>query len=78
MKEGLFGKVLGGPGKFSVRAGYGIAYQSLAGLQLFTTGGGPPFTPTMAAPTRRFSIHPSPIARPASSIPAFSPVRRLQ
>ena len=45
VKDGLLGKVLGGPGKFSVRAGYGIAYQSLAGLQLFTTGGGPPYTP---------------------------------
>ncbi len=44
-KDGLLGKLLGGPGKFSVRAGYGIAYQSLAGLQLFTTGGGPPYTP---------------------------------
>jgi hypothetical protein len=45
VSDGLLGKVLGGPGKFSVRAGYGIAYQSLAGLQLFTTGGGPPYTP---------------------------------
>ena len=43
--DGLLGKLLGGPGHFSVRAGYGIAYQSIAGLQLFTTGGGPPYTP---------------------------------
>jgi len=42
--DGLLGKILGGPGKFSVRAGYGLAYQSIAGLELFTTGGGPPYT----------------------------------
>ena len=44
-REGLLGKILGSPGKFSIRAGYGIAYQSIAGLELFTTGGGPPYTP---------------------------------
>lgn len=45
VSSGFLSKLFGRAGETSVRAGYGLAYQSLAGSQLFTAGGGPPYTP---------------------------------
>src|SRR5262245_18412315 len=42
-KDGLAGMIFGGPGKSSIRAGYGIFYTSLADLNLFYEVGDAPF-----------------------------------
>jgi Carboxypeptidase regulatory-like domain len=41
--EGLLGKLLGGPGNTSIRAGYGIFYTSTEGLAPISEGGDAPF-----------------------------------
>jgi len=41
--EGLLGKIFGGPGKSSIRAGYGIYYTSIEDLNLFYEVGDAPF-----------------------------------
>ncbi|HEX4165663.1 MAG TPA: hypothetical protein VHZ55_09315, partial [Bryobacteraceae bacterium] len=41
--DGLLGKIFGGPGKSSIRAGYGIYYTSIEDLNLFYEVGDAPF-----------------------------------
>jgi len=42
-REGLLGKIFGGPGKTSIRAGGGIYYTAIEDLTLFNEVGDPPF-----------------------------------
>jgi hypothetical protein len=42
-KDGLLGKIFGGPGKSSIRAGYGLYYTSIEDLNLFYEVGDAPF-----------------------------------
>ncbi len=42
-REGVFGKIFGGPGKTSIRAGGGIYYTAIEDLTLFNEVGDPPF-----------------------------------
>ncbi|HZQ55729.1 MAG TPA: carboxypeptidase regulatory-like domain-containing protein [Bryobacteraceae bacterium] len=42
-QDGLLGKIFGGPGKSSIRAGYGIFYTSIEDLNLFYEVGDAPF-----------------------------------
>ena len=41
--DGILGKILGGPGKSSIRAGYGLYYTSIEDLNLFYEVGDAPF-----------------------------------
>ena len=43
VSDGLLGKLLGGPGKFSIRAGYGLFYQSFADVETFSNSGSSPY-----------------------------------
>jgi Carboxypeptidase regulatory-like domain len=43
MTEGILGKIFGGPGKTSIRAGGGIYYTAIEDLTLFNEVGDPPF-----------------------------------
>ena len=50
-REGtLFGKILGGPGKTSIRAGYGIYYTSIEALTIGILAGNAPFGTTYSSP----------------------------
>ena len=51
VQGGLLGKILGGAGKSSIRAGYGIFYGAMAGLAYQYTSGSPPFGEFYQAPT---------------------------
>lgn len=50
VSSGFMGKVLGGPGKFSIRTGYGIFYQSFADIETFSSSGGAPFGESWGSP----------------------------
>lgn len=41
--DGWLRKVVGGPGKFSIRTGYGLFYQSFADVEQFGNAGGAPY-----------------------------------
>ncbi len=49
--EGLLGKLIGGPGTTSIRAGYGIFYEDIADAGLFVEIGDAPFGNNWQAPT---------------------------
>jgi hypothetical protein len=51
VEDGVLGKILGGPGKVSIRAGYGMFYGAMAGLAYKYTAGSPPFGEYYQAPT---------------------------
>ncbi len=43
ISDGWLGKVIGGPGKFSIRTGYGLFYQAFADVEEFGNAGGAPY-----------------------------------
>jgi hypothetical protein len=49
--EGALGKIFGGPGKTSIRVGFGIYYTSIEDLNLFYEVGDPPFGQFWNSPT---------------------------
>jgi hypothetical protein len=74
-EDTLFGKILGGPGKTSVRAGFGMYYTAIEALTLGILAGNAPFgitysspapplfaTPFIAASTGEFQGQPFPVA----------------
>ena len=50
LSEGPLAKLLGGPGKFSIRTGYGIFYQSFAGVETFSASGAAPYGISWGSP----------------------------
>jgi hypothetical protein len=48
---GLLGKILGGPGKTSIRAAWGLYYTSIEDLDMFMEVGDPPFGQNWESPT---------------------------
>lgn len=48
--SGFWGKITGGPDKFSIRTGYGLFYQGFADVETFSSSGGAPFGESWASP----------------------------
>jgi Carboxypeptidase regulatory-like domain len=84
--DGWLGKILGGPGKTSIRAGYGIFYSVIEGNTIAIDEPQPPYglsytspesplfaTPFIGAPTGTVHVNPFPLTFPAYG---FSPSHR--
>lgn len=84
--KGLLGKIIGGPGKTSIRAGYGIFYSVIEGNTMAIDEPQPPYglsytspapplfaTPFISAATGQFSGNPFPLTFPPLNASASHP-----
>ena len=53
-RDTLLGKIFGGPGNTSIRAGFGVYYESIEALSIGILAANAPFGITYSSPPRRF------------------------
>ena len=90
VQKGLLAKILGGPGKTSIRAGYGLFYTAFEGLSAGIMSANPPYgydytslapplfaTPFVTAASGQNVGQRFPLSFPAFGASARSPIRML-
>lgn len=73
--DGLFGRLLGGPGKTSIRAGFGIYYTSIEALTIGVLAANAPYGTTYSSPAPPLFANPFVTASTGTNLGQYFPVR---
>jgi hypothetical protein len=74
LTDGLFGKIVGGPGKTSLRAGFGTYYTSIEALTIGVLAANAPYGTTYSSPAPPLFANPFVTASTGSNLGQYFPV----